>query len=168
MTISMYQASVPVFIRMLNNLIGILEKAAAHADARKIDHAVLINSRLYPDMFPLSRQIRIATDAALSGTARLAGMEPPKLEENEATFADLIDRIRKTIAYVSGFKPEQIDGSEKARIELKLRDSTLTLDGMTFLLNRVLPNFYFHVTTTYDILRHNGIEIGKKDYLGKF
>lgn len=168
MTISIYQASVPVFIRMLNNLIGILEKAAAHAEARKIEPAVLINSRLYPDMFPLARQIRIATDAALSGAARLAGMEPPKFEDNEATFADLIERIRKTIAYVSGFKPEQIDGSEKARIELKLRDSTLTLDGMTFLLNRVLPNFYFHITTAYDILRHNGVEIGKKDYLGKF
>jgi len=168
MTISMYQASVPVFIRMLNNLVGILEKAAAHAEARNIDPAVLINSRLYPDMFPLSRQIRIATDAALSGTARLAGMEPPKLEDKEATFADLIERIRKTIAYVSGFKPEQIDGSENVKIELKLRDSTLTLDGLTFLLNRVLPNFYFHITTTYGILRHNGIEIGKKDYLGKF
>jgi len=168
MTISMYQASVPVFIRMLNNLIGILEKAAAYAEARKIEPAVLINSRLYPDMFPLARQIRITTDAAMSGAARLAGMEPPKLEDNEATFADLIERVRKTIAYVSGFKPEQIDGSEKTKIELKVRDGTLMLDGLTFLLNRVLPNFYFHITTTYGILRHNGLEIGKKDYLGKF
>ena len=168
MTISMYQASVPVFIRMLNNLIGILEKAAADAEARKIDPAVLINSRLYPDMFPLSRQVRIATDAAMSGAARLAGMEPPKSDDNETTFADLIERIRKTIAYVSALKPEQIDGSEKAKIELKVRDGTLTLDGLTFLLNRVLPNFYFHITTTYGILRHNGLEIGKKDYLGKF
>ena len=168
MTISMYQASVPVFIRMLNNLIAILEKAAAHAEARKIDPAVLINSRLYPDMFPLSRQVRIATDAAMSGAARLAGMEPPKYEDNETTFAELIERIRKTIAYVNGLKPEQIDGSEKAKIEIKVRDGMLTLDGLTFLLNRVLPNFYFHIATTYGILRHNGIEIGKKDYLGKF
>ena len=168
MTISMYQASVPVFIRMLNNLTAILEKAAAHAEARKIEPAVLINSRLYPDMFPLSRQIRIATDAALSGAARLAGMEPPKFEDNEATFPELIERIRKTIAYLNTFKPEQIDGSEKAKIELKVRDGTLTFDGLTFLLNRVLPNFYFHITTTYGILRHNGVELGKKDYLGKF
>ena len=168
MTISMYQASVPVFIRMLNNLIGILEKAAADAEARKIDPAVLINSRLYPDMFPLSRQVRIATDAAMSGAARLAGVEPPKNENTETTFAELIERARKTIAYVSAFRPEQIDGSENAKIELKVRDGTLTLDGLTFLLNRVLPNFYFHITTTYGILRHNGLEIGKKDYLGKF
>ena len=168
MTISMYQASVPVFIRMLNNLVGILEKAAAYAEARKIDPTVLINSRLYLDMFPLARQIRIATDAALSGVARLAGMEPPKFEDNETTFAELIERVRKTIACVSGFKPEQIDGSENAKIELKVRDGTLTLDGLTFLLNRALPNFYFHIATTYGILRHNGLEIGKKDYLGKF
>jgi hypothetical protein len=164
----MYQASVPVFIRMMNNLIGILEKAAAYAEARKIDSAVLINSRLYPDMFPLSRQIQIVTDTAKGCVARLAGMEPPVYEDKETTFAELMERVRKTIAYVSGFKPEQIDGSEKAKIELKVRDGTLTLDGLTFLLNRVLPNFYFHITTTYGILRHNGLEIGKKDYLGKF
>jgi hypothetical protein len=168
MTISMYQASVPVFIRMMNNLIGIMEKAAAYAEARKIDPAVLINSRLYPDMFPLARQVQIVTDTAKGCAARLAGMEPPVYEDKETTFAELIERVRKTIAYVSGFKSEQIDGSEKAKIELKVRDGTLTLDGLTFLLNRVLPNFYFHITTTYGILRHNGLEIGKKDYLGKF
>ncbi|MHB8744348.1 MAG: DUF1993 domain-containing protein [Sulfuricaulis sp.] len=168
MTITMYQASVPVFIRMLNNLVTILEKAAAHAEAKKIDPAVLIDSRLYPDMFPLARQIRIATDAAAGGAARLAGIEPPKSENNETTFPDLIGRIRKTITYVNTFKPEQIDGSEKRQITLKVRDDTLTLDGQTFLLNRVLPNFYFHITTAYGILRHNGIELGKKDYLGKF
>jgi len=168
MTISMYQASVPVFIRMLNNLAGILEKAAADAEARKIDPTVLINSRLYPDMFPLSRQVRIAADAAAGGAARLAGMEPPKNENTETTFAELIERIRKTIAYLSTFKPGQIDGSEKRAVTLKVRDDTLMLDGLTFLLNRVLPNFYFHITTTYGILRHNGLEIGKKDYLGKF
>lgn len=168
MTISMYQTTVPVFIRMLNNLVAILEIAAAHAEDRKIDPAILINSRLYPDMFPLARQVRIATDAAAGGAARLAGMEPPKSEDNETTFPELIERIRKTIAYVNTFKPEQIDGSEKRTVTLKVRDGTLTLDGLTFLLNRVLPNFYFHITTTYDILRHNGVELGKKDYLGKF
>ena len=102
------------------------------------------------------------------GSSGLAGMEPPVYEDKETTFAELIERVRKTIAYVSSFKSEQIDGSEKAKIELKVRDGTLTLDGLTFLLNRVLPNFYFHITTTYGILRHNGLEIGKKDYLGKF
>ncbi len=168
MTISMYQASVPVFNRMLNNLVAILEIAAAHAEARKIDPAVLINNRLYPDMFPLARQVRIATDAAAGGAARLAGMEPPNLENTETTFPELIDRVRKTIAYVNTFKPEQIDGSEKRTVTLKVRDGTLTLDGLTFLLNRVLPNFYFHITTTYGILRHSGVELGKKDYLGKF
>lgn len=168
MTISMYQATVPVFSRMLNNLVAILETAAAHAEARKIDPGVLINSHLYPDMFPLARQVQIATDAATGGAARLAGMEPPISENNETTFPELIERIRKTIAYVNTFKPEQIDGSEKRTVTLKVRDSTLTLDGLTFLLNRILPNFYFHITTTYGILRHNGVELGKKDYLGKF
>ena len=168
MTISMYQASVPVFIRMMSNLSAILEKAAAHAEARKIEPAVLINSRLYPDMFTLSRQVQIVTDTAKGCAARLAGMEPPAYEDKETTFPELIGRIRKTIAYVSTFKPEQIDGSEKRTVTLKVRDDTLTLDGLTFLLNRVLPNFYFHITTAYGILRHNGLEIGKKDYLGKF
>lgn len=168
MTISMYQASVPVFIRMLNNLIAILEKAAAHAEARKIDPAVLLASRLYPDMFALTRQVQIVSDTAKGGAARLAGMEPPVYEDKETTFPELIERLRKTIAYLNTFKPGQIDGSEKREVTLKVRDSTLTLDGLTFLLNRALPNLYFHVSTAYGILRHNGIEIGKKDYLGKF
>lgn len=168
MTISMYQASVPVFIRMLNNLIEILEKAAAHAEARKIDPAVLLASRLYPDMFALTRQVQIVSDTAKGGAARLAGMEPPVYEDKETTFPELIERLRKTIAYLNTFKPGQIDGSEKREVTLKVRDRTLTLDGLTFLLNRALPNLYFHVSTAYGILRHNGIEIGKKDYLGKF
>ena len=143
MTISMYQASVPVFIRMLNNLVAILEKAAAHAEAKKIAPAVLLNSRLYPDMFPLSRQIQIASDTAKGGAARLAGMEPPKYEDNETTFPELIERLRKTIAYLNTLKPEQIDGSEKKKVTLKVRDEMLTFEGLTFLLNRVLPNLYF-------------------------
>ena len=168
MTISMYQASVPVFIRMLNNLIAILEKAVAHAEARKIAPAVLLSSRLYPDMFPLSRQIQIASDTAKGGAARLAGMEPPKYEDNETTFPELIERLRKTIVYLNTLKPEQIDGSEKKKVTLKVRDEMLTFEGLTFLLNRVLPNLYFHISTAYAILRHSGVEIGKKDYLGKF
>ncbi len=167
MTISMYQASVPVFIRMLNNLIAILEKAMAHAEAKKIATAVLLGSRLYPDMFPLSRQIQIASDTAKGGAARLAGMEPPKYEDNETTFPELIERLRKTVAYLNTLKPGQIDGSEKKAITLKVRDEMLTFEGLTFLLNRVLPNLYFHISTAYAILRHSGVEIGKKDYLGK-
>ena len=167
MTISMHQASVPVFIRMLNNLAAILEKAAAHAEAKKIAPTVLLNSRLYPDMFPLSRQIQIASDTAKGGAARLAGMEPPKYEDNETTFPELIERLCKTISYLNTLKPEQIDGSEKKKVTLKVRDEMLTFEGLTFLLNRVLPNLYFHISTAYAILRHSGVEIGKKDYLGK-
>ncbi|MBI3545856.1 MAG: DUF1993 domain-containing protein [Gammaproteobacteria bacterium] len=167
MAISMYQASVPVFTRMLNNLAAILEKGVAHAAAKKIDPAVLFSSRLYPDMFPLSRQVQIASDTAKGGGARLAGMEPPKYEDNETNFAELIARVHKTVAYLNTLKPEQIDGSEQKSITLKVRDETLTLQGQAFLLNRVLPNLYFHITTAYAILRHNGVEVGKKDYLGK-
>ena len=168
MTLSMYQASVPVFTRMLDNLATILEKAAAHAEAKKIDPAVFINDRLYPDMLPLARQIMIASDTAKGGAARLAGVEPPSYEDNETSFPELIERLRKTIAYLNTLKPAQIDGSEKKTITLKTRNDTLTFEGMTFLLNRALPNLYFHVSTAYAILRHNGVDIGKKDYLGKF
>lgn len=167
MTISMYQASVPAFIRMLSNLSAILEKAAAHAEARKIDPAVLVNSRLYPDMFPLARQVQIATDQAKGCGARLAGLEPPKFEDNEATFPELIARIEKTLAFLRTLKPEQIDGSEEKTITLQLRNNTMTFKGMPYLLDFVLPNCYFHVTTAYDILRHCGVEIGKQDYIGK-
>jgi len=167
MTISMYQASIPVFVRSLSNLINILGKAAAHAETRKIDPAVLLNSRLYPDMFALSRQVQIVSDTAKGGAARLAGVEPPKYEDSEKTFHELVERLRKTIAYVNTFKPEQIDGSESRTVTLKIRDETITLDGLTFLLNRVLPNLYFHISISYGILRHSGVEIGKRDFLGK-
>ncbi len=167
MKISMYQASVPTFTLMLNNLSAILEKAAAHAEAKKIDPAVLLNARLYPDMFPLSRQVQIATDNAKGCAARLAGAEPPKYEDNETTFSELIARIRKTAEYLATFKPEQIDGSEDRAITLKFRDTTRKFVGMPYLLNYVLPTIYFHITTAYGILRHNGVEIGKQDFLGK-
>lgn len=167
MTISMYQASVPVFIRTLNNLVGILEKGAKYAETKKIEPSVLVNSRLYPDMFPLFKQVQIASDIAKRGAAELAGVEAPKFEDNETTFPELIDRIQKTISYLDTFKSEQIDGSEERTITLQMRDNTLSFQGMPFLLYFVLPNVYFHVTTAYDILRHCGVEVGKQDFLGK-
>jgi hypothetical protein len=167
MTISMYQASVPTFIRMLDNLAAILEKAAAHAEAKKIDPAVLVGSRLFPDMFPLVKQVQIATDAAKGGAARLAGLEPPAFEDNEATFADLVARVRKTVAYLKTLEPGQIDGSEDRTVTWKTRTATKSMQGMPYLLNHVLPNLYFHIATTHGILRHNGVEIGKGDYLGR-
>ena len=161
MTISMYQTSVPVFIRTLNNLVGILEKGATYAETKKIDPNVLVNSRLSPDMFSLSRQVQTASDIARRGAARLAGIEAPNFEDNETTFPELIDRLKKTISYLDTFKPEQIDGSEERTITLQMRDNTLSFQGMPFLLYFVLPNVYFHVTTAYDILRHCGVELGK-------
>ena len=167
MTISMYKASVPTFIRMLDNLAAILEKAAAHAEAKKIDPAVLVGSRLFPDMFPLVKQVQIATDAAKGGAARLAGLEPPAFEDNEATFADLVARVRRTVAYLQTLEPGQIDGSEDRTVTWKTRTATKSMQGMPYLLNHVLPNLYFHIATTHGILRHNGVEIGKGDYLGR-
>ena len=166
MTISMYQASVPAFIRALNNLAAILEKGAAHAQARKIDEAVLLNSRLFPDMFPLARQVQLATDTAKSGAGRLAGVEFPAYEDKEATFQDLVLRIRNTIAYLESLQPAQIDGSEDKTISWQTRSSTKSMPGMPYLLSHLLPNIHFHVTTAYNILRHNGVELGKKDFLG--
>jgi hypothetical protein len=166
MRISMYQTSVPVFIRMLTNLEAILKKAAAYAEARKIDPSVLINSRLYPDMFPLVRQIQIAADTAKGAAARLAGIEPPTYEDNEASFDELSARLQKTITYLESFKPEQIDGSEERTITLKYHGEEVSYSGFNYLLKSVLPNFFFHVATAYGILRHSGLDIGKKDYLG--
>jgi hypothetical protein len=158
---------VPVFTRMLTNLAAILDKAAAHCEERKIDPAALINFRLYPDMYPFSKQIQIATDAAKNGSAYLAGAEPPKSESVEQTFPELTARVQRTIEFVNSFKPEQIDGSEEKEIRIQRGETTLVYEGQEYLLNRVLPNFFFHITTAYDMLRHNGVELGKKDYLGK-
>lgn len=168
MKISMYQASVPVFARALNNLATVLEKAAAHAEAKKIGATVLINFRLYPDMLPLSTQVQIAADSAKGGVARLAGVEAPKYEDNEASIAELIARLRKTVTYLESIKSEQIDGSEDKTITWKTQTTSRSMQGMPYLLSHVTPNVYFHVTTAYDILRHCGVEIGKKDFLGKF
>lgn len=167
MAISMYQASVPVFQRSLTSLAGILAKGAAYAEAKKIDPAVLLGSRLFPDMFALTRQVQIASDNAKGCAARLAGVEPPKFEDNEATFAELDARIQKTIDFLKTFKPEQIDGSEARPVTLKLRDRTVEFVGINYLLHFALPNYFFHATTAYAILRHNGVELGKPDFLGR-
>jgi hypothetical protein len=166
MTISMYQASVPAFVRSLNNLAAILEKAAAHAQSRKIDEAVLLGSRLYPDMFSLTRQVQLASDTAKSGAGRLANAQFPAYEDVEATFQELVQRIRNTIAYLQSLDPAQIDGSEDKTVSWQTRSSTRSMQGLPYLMNHLLPNVHFHVTTAYAILRHNGVEIGKKDFLG--
>jgi hypothetical protein len=162
----MYQASIPVFVHMLGNLSAILDKAAAHAEAKKIDQSVFINARLAPDMYPLSRQIQIATDLVKGCAARLAGIEVPSYEDNETTFADLQARITKTVAFLQSVSAEQINGSEERAVTLKLRGKEVSFIGQPYLLNFVLPNFYFHITAAYAILRHNGVEIGKMDYIG--
>jgi hypothetical protein len=167
MKISMYQASVPTIIRALNNLAAILEKGAAHAEAKKIDPGVLIGSRLYPDMFPLVKQVQIASDVSKGGSARLAQVDPPAFEDNEASFPELVARLRKTVAFLETLKPEQIDGSEDRTVTWQTRTSTKSMQGLPYLLNHVLPNVNFHVTTAYNILRHNGVELGKPDFLGK-
>ncbi len=166
MTISMYQASVPRFVNILGNLSGILDKAQAHVDARKLDPASLTTYRLFPDMLPMAKQVQIACDTAKGAVARLAGMEPPAYEDNETTLAQLVERARKTVKYLETLKPAQIDGSEERTVTWKAGEQTRSMQGMPYLLNRVLPNLFFHCTTAYNILRHNGVEIGKRDYLG--
>jgi len=165
MSISMYRASVPVFMQMLPALSGVLDKAAAFASAKKIDPSVLINARLAPDMFPLSRQVQIATDFAKGTAARLAGQEPPKYADTETTVEELKARIAKTVAYIKEFKPAQIDGSEERDISITLGGQPRSFKGENYLVGFALPNFYFHVTSAYAILRHNGVEIGKGDYM---
>ena len=167
MTISMYQASVPRFVNILNNLTGILDKAQAHIDAKKIDVSVLTTYRLFPDMLPMTTQVLIACDAAKGVVARLAGIEIPVYEDTEKTLAELKARIAKTVDFIQSVTPAQIDGTEDKDIVTKRGDKETHYKGMQFLLGHALPNFYFHVTTTYNILRHNGIEIGKRDFLGK-
>ncbi|MGC3980338.1 MAG: DUF1993 domain-containing protein [Steroidobacteraceae bacterium] len=164
--ISMYRASVPVFTRLLKNLDVILDKAVVYADSKKIDHNALLTARLAPDMFHLIRQVQIATDNAKGCVARLADAEIPKYEDNEASFADLKARLAKTIAFLESFKPEQVDGTEDKNIVLKMGPNTREFKGIDYLLGHASMNVYFHVTTAYNILRHNGLEIGKKDFIG--
>lgn len=166
MAISMYQASIPVFICMLENLKQILEKGEAFAETKDLEQGVLTNSRLALDMFPLSRQIQITTDIARRGVARLEDIEIESVEDNEKTITELIDRIDNTIDFLKSIKPEQVDGTEEKALSLKAGGHTLNFTGIKMLLNFSLPNFYFHITTAYNILRHNGVELGKMDYLG--
>jgi uncharacterized protein len=167
MPLTMYQASVPAFAQVLSALSDVLGKAEAHAAARKIDPAVLIAARLVPDMFPLARQVYIACDFARGATARLAGVEVPGAGGEDKTFADLKERIGKTLEYVKGFKPAQIDGSEQRDITISIAGKPLALKGQPYLLHFVLPNLYFHASVAYAILRHNGVELGKRDFMGR-
>ena len=166
MPLGMYDASVTVFTRMLTNLSAILDKAEAHVEARKIDPATLLTARLYPDMYPLVRQVQEATKHVHSSCALLAGQEMPNLPNTETTFKELKLRIAKALEFARSFKPEQINGSEEKNLVIKFPSRTLEIKGQPFLLNMSLPNFYFHVTTGYAILRHNGVEIGKRDFMG--
>jgi hypothetical protein len=152
---------------MLTNLDNVLKKAEADCETRKIDPSVLVSARLAPDMFPLVRQVQIMTDQAKGGASRLAGLEPPKWLDEEKTFADLHARLAKAIAYLNTFKPAQFDGAETRKIELKFPNASFSFIGKDYLLTNLLPNFYFHYTTAYAILRHNGVQVGKGDYLGR-
>lgn len=167
MTISMYQASVPRFVNILGNLAKILDKAQAHIDARKIADATLTGYRLFPDMLPLATQVQIACDSAKGVVARLSGVDAPVFEDNETTFAALKERVAKTIAYLQSVPADKIDGTEDKAIVTRRGEKETHYVGMQFLLGHAVPNFYFHVTTTYNILRHNGVEIGKRDFLGQ-
>ena len=167
MNISMYQASAPRFINSLKNLSVIIDKTQAHCEAKKLDAAALTGSRLFPDMFPFTRQVQSACDAAKGAVARLAGVEIPKHEDTEKTFPELKERIAKTIAFIETVKPAQVDGSEDKKVTIKRASGDVTWTGMQYLLGQALPNFYFHVTTAYNILRHNGVEIGKRDFIGQ-
>jgi hypothetical protein len=166
-TISMYQASAPRFANLLRNLSSILDKAQAHAEAKKIDPLALTQFRLYPDMFPLTRQVQIACDTAKGAVARLAGAEIPKHEDTEQTFPELKARIAKTVAFIESVGAAKLDGTEDKEIVLKMRGQDVKFNGLQYLLGVAYPNFYFHVTTAYNILRHNGVEIGKTDFVGK-
>jgi uncharacterized protein len=168
MSISMYDASVPVFRQTLTSLSAILDKAEAHASARKIDPAALLQARLYPDMFPLTRQVQIAADFAKGACARLAGVEVPRYEDTEQSFAELKQRIATTLSFIDGLPREAIANSEERDITLTVAGKPMEFKGQAYLLNWGLSNFYFHTTTAYAILRHNGVEIGKRDFLGGY
>ena len=166
MTITMYQASIPRIVNMLNSLNHILDKAHAHVEAKKWNESALTQFRLYPDMLPLTKQVQIASDTAKGVVARLAGVESPVYEDSEETIAQLKERVSKTIAYVQGFTAAQIDGTEDKDIVTKRGDKETHYKGMQFLLGHAMPNLYFHITTAYAILRHNGVDVGKRDFLG--
>ena len=163
---SMYQISIPVYVRRLNGLAGCLKKAQAHYAEKKYDETSLMTQRFFPDMFNFAKQVQAATDHARASGARLAGLEPPTVEADEKSIADLIGRVEKTVAFLNTLKPEQIDGSEDKTISFKMRGNEVSYKGLDFLLNSNMPNFYFHLTTAYAIMRSNGVEIGKRDFMG--
>jgi uncharacterized protein len=167
MAISMYKISVPIFVQFLTSLSAVLDKAAAHCEAKKIEPSALLSMRLFPDMFPLLRQVRAATDHAVNATARLAGVEPLAFANNETSIPELKERLAKAIEFIKNFKPAQIDGSEDKQIKITFPSgATREFTGESLLLNNSLPNFYFHCTTAYDLLRHGGVEMGKRDFMG--
>lgn len=168
MTLSMYEASVTVFRRLYVNLAAILGRAEDWATERGIEERVLLEARLYPDMFPLVRQVQIATDVGIRGVDRLAGREVSQVEDTETAFAELVARLGRAIEHLDGFEPSEFAGSEEREISLELRGQAVSFRGLNYLLGFVTPNVYFHVTTAYDILRHNGLALGKRDFLGDF
>ncbi len=167
MSLSMHSASIPYFVRALNNLSAILEKGAAHAQENDIDPSILVTSRLFPDMFPLSRQVQIACDVSKGAAARISGIEAPSHEDTESSFEELQERINKTIEYLNSLPTNKINGTEEKEIKFQAGPYELEFTGATYLSVWALPNIYFHVTTTYNILRHNGVVLGKIDYIGK-
>lgn len=167
MTMSMYAASVPVFVRMLGNLADCLEKGEGHAKAKGFDPSVLVGVRLAPDMLPLARQVQIACDAAKFAVARLSGVDAPSFPDDEASIADLRARIGKTVEFMQSVDAAKLDGSETREVSVPMRGrDPLVLPGLAYLTQYAMPNFYFHVTTTYALLRHNGVDLGKRDFLG--
>jgi hypothetical protein len=166
MSLTMYQASVPSFVQILTALSGVLDKGQAYATAKKFDPAILLAARLAPNMFPLSRQVQIACDFAKGASARLAGAEVPSWPDQEKTFAELQERIRRTVDFVRTFKAAQIDGSEERDVSISIAGQPVSFKGQPYLIQFVLPNFYFHTSVAYAILRHNGVELGKRDFVG--
>jgi hypothetical protein len=166
MAVSMYQITVPIFVRHLTGLAGCMKKAQALYTEKKYDESTLIGYRFFPDMFHFARQVQIATDHARNCAALLSGTEGPRFNDDEKSLADLIARVEKSIAYLQSVKAEQIDGTEGKNVVVKMRDREVTFTGIDLVLNRSHPNFYFHATTAYDILRHNGVEVGKRDFMG--
>ena len=167
MTISMYTVSVPIFVQFLTGQSNCIDKAVAHIEAKQLDPSFLFNMRVYPVMYPYSRQVQQATTHAMRCCSALAGAEMPDMPNTEANFAELKARVGKVVGYVKGFKPDQIDGTEDKEITLKLGNNERKFTGQALLLNFILPNFYFHCTTAYDLLRHCGIELGKRDFMSQ-
>jgi hypothetical protein len=166
MAITLYEISVPVFTKHLNGLIGCMKKTQAAYAEKKCDEATLIHYRFYPDMFSFARQVQMATNHTIAFTAPLAGIDPLKLEDTEKSLADLVARCEKTVGWLKAVKPEQLNGTEEKSVTVKRPAGDVQMKGLELLLNRTMPNFMFHCTTAYDIMRHNGIDIGKRDFMG--